>query len=138
MAPGLVLPYRVVNEPDRRADRYTGHPSSNGKEEPVGDESPFKGQTGLRRIWNALHYSLAGLRAAYVAQDAFRQGVLLAPAYHCVTMPHLARFLSPSARGKQRSSAVEFTARRRPARTYPRFSVAKSRTIRYLPCSSPL
>lgn len=42
------------------------------------DESPFKGQTGLRRVWNALHYSLAGLRAAFVAEDAFRQEVLLA------------------------------------------------------------
>ncbi|WP_291992570.1 diacylglycerol kinase [Candidatus Accumulibacter sp. ACC003] len=42
------------------------------------DESPFKGQTGWRRVWNALHYSLAGLRAAFVAEDAFRQEVLLA------------------------------------------------------------
>ncbi|HCZ16847.1 MAG TPA: diacylglycerol kinase [Accumulibacter sp.] len=42
------------------------------------DESPFKGQTGLRRVWNALHYSLAGLRAALVAEDAFRQEVLIA------------------------------------------------------------
>jgi diacylglycerol kinase (ATP) len=44
----------------------------------VAEESPFKGQTGLRRIWNAFHYSRAGLRAAYVAEDAFRQEVLLA------------------------------------------------------------
>jgi diacylglycerol kinase (ATP) len=42
------------------------------------DESPFKGKTGIRRIWNALHYSLAGLRAAYVWEDAFRQEVHLA------------------------------------------------------------
>jgi len=41
-------------------------------------ESPFKGKTGLRRIWNALHYSLAGLKAAYRHEDAFRQEVLLA------------------------------------------------------------
>jgi diacylglycerol kinase (ATP) len=41
-------------------------------------ESPFKGETGLRRIWNALHYSLAGLRAAYRHEDAFRQEVWLA------------------------------------------------------------
>ena len=42
------------------------------------DESPFKGQTGLRRVWNAFHYSRAGLRAAFLAEDAFRQEVLLA------------------------------------------------------------
>jgi diacylglycerol kinase (ATP) len=41
-------------------------------------ESPFKGKTGLARIWNALNYSLAGLRAAYKNEDAFRQEVLLA------------------------------------------------------------
>ena len=41
-------------------------------------ESPFKGKTGLRRIWNAFHYSLDGLRAAYTHEDAFRQEVLLA------------------------------------------------------------
>lgn len=44
----------------------------------VTEESPFKGKTGLRRIWNALNYSLAGLRAAYANEDAFRQEVLLA------------------------------------------------------------
>ena len=43
-----------------------------------GDTSPFKGKTGLRRVWNALHYSLAGLRAAYRHEDAFRQEVWLA------------------------------------------------------------
>lgn len=41
-------------------------------------ESPFKGKTGVRRIWNALHYSLDGLRAAYACEDAFRQELLLA------------------------------------------------------------
>ena len=41
-------------------------------------ESPYKGKTGLRRIWNALHYSLDGLRAAYRHEDAFRQEVWLA------------------------------------------------------------
>lgn len=41
-------------------------------------ESPHKGKTGLRRLWNALHYSLAGFRAAYQNEDAFRQEVLLA------------------------------------------------------------
>ncbi|MDP5238432.1 diacylglycerol kinase [Uliginosibacterium sp. 31-16] len=41
-------------------------------------ESPFKGKTGLVRIWNAFNYSLAGLRAALQHEDAFRQEVLLA------------------------------------------------------------
>ena len=47
-------------------------------EKAVLDESPFKGKTGLLRVWNAFHYSLAGLRAAYLAEDAFRQEALLA------------------------------------------------------------
>src|SRR5262249_30736672 len=41
-------------------------------------ESPYKGKTGLRRIWNALIYSLDGLSAAFRHEDAFRQEVLLA------------------------------------------------------------
>jgi len=42
------------------------------------NESPFKGKTGLRRVLNALHYSLAGLKAAYLCEDAFRQEAWLA------------------------------------------------------------
>jgi len=41
-------------------------------------ESPFKGKTGLRRLWNALGYSMAGLKAAYQNEDAFRQEVWMA------------------------------------------------------------
>jgi len=41
-------------------------------------ESPHKGKTGLRRLWNALHYSMAGFRAAYRHEDAFRTEALLA------------------------------------------------------------
>lgn len=41
-------------------------------------ESPYKGKTGLSRLRNALFYSLAGLRAAYACEDAFRQEVWLA------------------------------------------------------------
>jgi diacylglycerol kinase (ATP) len=41
-------------------------------------ESPHKGKTGLRRVWNALFYSIDGIRAAYQHEDAFRQEVLLA------------------------------------------------------------
>jgi len=44
----------------------------------VSEESPFKGKTGVRRVWNALHYSLAGLHAAFCGEDAFRQESLLA------------------------------------------------------------
>lgn len=42
------------------------------------NESPFKGKTGVRRIWNAFHYTLDGLHAAYTCEDAFRQELLLA------------------------------------------------------------
>ncbi len=42
------------------------------------EESPFKGKTGLQRVWNAFHYSLAGLQAAFKHEDAFRQEALLA------------------------------------------------------------
>ena len=41
-------------------------------------DSPYKGKTGLRRICNALGYSLSGLAAAYRNVDAFRQEVLMA------------------------------------------------------------
>ncbi|HHX35761.1 MAG TPA: diacylglycerol kinase [Gammaproteobacteria bacterium] len=39
--------------------------------------SPFKGQSGVRRIVNAAGYSLAGLRAAFIGEAAFRQLLLL-------------------------------------------------------------
>jgi len=41
-------------------------------------ESPHKGKTGVRRIWNACFYSMAGLKAAFLHEDAFRQEALLA------------------------------------------------------------
>jgi len=40
-------------------------------------KSPFKGTTGFKRIWNAYHYSLAGLVSAYRHESAFRQEVAL-------------------------------------------------------------
>ena len=46
--------------------------------DPIAEESPFKGQTGLCRSWNAFSYSLSGLHAAYLNEDAFRQESLLA------------------------------------------------------------
>ncbi|MFJ4144310.1 diacylglycerol kinase [Pseudomonas sp. NPDC089734] len=39
--------------------------------------SPFKGQTGLKRIFNAAGYSIDGLSAAFKGEAAFRQLVLL-------------------------------------------------------------
>jgi diacylglycerol kinase (ATP) len=45
---------------------------------PTPKESPHKGKRGLIRIWNAFGYSLAGFRAAFTHEDAFRQEVLLA------------------------------------------------------------
>jgi len=58
-------------------------------------ESPHKGKTGLRLIWNALFYSFDGLKAAYRHEDAFRQEVWLA----LVLIP-LALFLPVSGIGK--------------------------------------
>ncbi len=43
-----------------------------------GGESPHKGKTGLKRVWNAFFYSMDGLRAAFRHEDAFRQEMLLA------------------------------------------------------------
>ncbi len=58
-------------------------------------ESPYKGKTGLKRLVNAFGYSLAGFRAAYKHEDAFRQEVLLA-----VILIPLAFFLPGSLIGK--------------------------------------
>lgn len=41
-------------------------------------ESPHKGKTGLKRVWNAFFYSVAGFKAAWKHEDAFRQETLLA------------------------------------------------------------
>src|SRR5260370_33072439 len=41
-------------------------------------ESPYKGKTGFRRIWNAMLYSFDGFAAAFRHEDAFRQEVFLA------------------------------------------------------------
>jgi diacylglycerol kinase (ATP) len=41
-------------------------------------ESPHKGKTGLKRVWNAFFYSLEGFQAAWKHEDAFRQETILA------------------------------------------------------------
>ena len=38
----------------------------------------LKGKRGVQRVFNALHYSLDGLRAAWIGEDAFRQELILA------------------------------------------------------------
>jgi len=40
--------------------------------------SPHKGKTGLRRLINAVGYSVDGLRSAYRLESAFRQELALA------------------------------------------------------------
>lgn len=45
---------------------------------PSGEGNHHKGKTGLRRVWNALFYSMSGFRAAFKHEDAFRQEVILA------------------------------------------------------------
>jgi diacylglycerol kinase (ATP) len=58
-------------------------------------ESPHKGKTGLRRLWNAYGYSLAGFRAAYKHEDAFRQeihlAIVLIPLALWLPVTHLAK-----------------------------------------------
>jgi diacylglycerol kinase (ATP) len=58
--------------------------------DPLSNE--HKGKTGLPRVWNALFYSMAGFRAAFRHEDAFRQEVILA----CVLVP-AAFFLADTA-----------------------------------------
>lgn len=67
----LVLPITRADNASLRS-RFTYYKNL------IMEESPFKGRTGLVRLWNAVHYSLAGLKAAYRHEDAFRQEVHLA------------------------------------------------------------
>lgn len=61
----------------------------------VHEASPHKGKTGLKRVCNAFFYSMAGLRAAFKHEDAFRQEVLLA----CALIP-IALFMPVAGVGK--------------------------------------
>jgi diacylglycerol kinase (ATP) len=45
---------------------------------PESIESPHKGQSGIRRLINALFYSLSGLTMAFRHESAFRQEMALA------------------------------------------------------------
>jgi diacylglycerol kinase (ATP) len=61
------------------------------QESPI-KESPHKGKTGLKRVWNALFYSFEGFKAAWKHEDAFRQEALLA-----IVLIPLAFFLADAA-----------------------------------------
>jgi diacylglycerol kinase (ATP) len=43
----------------------------------MGQYSPFKGKTGIKRVFNAASYSLAGFQAAFKNEAAFRQIILI-------------------------------------------------------------
>lgn len=58
-------------------------------------ESPHKSKSGLARIWNAMFYSIEGLKEAYRFEHAFRQELLLA-----VILIPIAAFLPASGLGK--------------------------------------
>ena len=60
-------------------------------------ESPFKGERGVRRLLNAVRYSLQGLAAAFRHEEAFRLellfAVILIPAAFFVPVSGAARAL---------------------------------------------
>jgi len=61
--------------------RNLDRPEAGARHAPAGEgaeESPHKGVRGLRRLLNALLYSVSGLRLAYRHESAFRQEVALA------------------------------------------------------------
>jgi diacylglycerol kinase (ATP) len=66
---------------------------------PLLAESPYKGKTGLRRLFNATRYSLAGLAAAIRHEDAFRMELIL-----CAILVPIAVWLGDS--GVQRAVLI--------------------------------
>lgn len=83
--------------PPRAAGTTADTPPTAVEPDTAPQESPHKGKTGLTRVWNALFYSFAGLKAAYRHEDAFRQEVMLAafliPLAFLLTPDNLARAL---------------------------------------------
>lgn len=65
------------------------------KNDTLTDASSLKGKTGLRRVRNAFFYSLAGLRAAFENEAAFRQEIFLA-----IILIPVALFMPASGVGK--------------------------------------
>jgi diacylglycerol kinase (ATP) len=55
---------------------FKPHDAGAAGEDPA--QSPFKGKTGVVRIWHALFNSIAGLEDAWRHESAFRQELLLA------------------------------------------------------------
>lgn len=55
-------------------------------------ESPFKGKTGLKRLINAVGYSIEGFKAAFKHEDAFRQEVFMT-----IILVPIACYLAPLA-----------------------------------------
>ena len=49
----------------------------NNNEQTKESVNKLKGKTGVTRIWKAIGYSLAGLKAAFTTEAAFRQLVML-------------------------------------------------------------
>jgi diacylglycerol kinase (ATP) len=62
---------------------------------PATVESPYKGKTGMKRVFNAFSYSLAGFRSAFRHEDAFRQELILA-----LVLAPVALFLEPTGVGR--------------------------------------
>ena len=58
--------------------RETGYAAFEPVDRSIDRESPYKSVGGLKRIVNALRYSLSGLRLAMRIESAFRQELILA------------------------------------------------------------
>ena len=58
-------------------------------------QSPYKGKTGIKRIFNACTYSIDGLKAAFRHEDAFRQEIFLS----AILIP-IAFYLEPGSIGR--------------------------------------
>ena len=58
-------------------------------------QSPYKGKTGIKRIFNACTYSIDGLKAAFQYENAFRQEIFLS----AILIP-LALYLEPGNIGR--------------------------------------
>jgi len=73
-----------------KQDDPPGAPGAPGSPAESPAPSPFKSHSGLRRVWNACGYSLAGLKAAVRHESAFRQELALG-----LPMVLLALWLAP-------------------------------------------
>jgi diacylglycerol kinase (ATP) len=64
----------------RQDDSRNGRPRNDRprNDGPRHDSRALKGKRGVRRLLNALKYSIDGFRAAWAGEDAFRQEVVLA------------------------------------------------------------